>query len=109
MTDSTESEKTHLKSLVGRLKNNMCNISILSDPDLELLANMDPNMVADVTGKDFVEQLKEASGRSAGRLTSDGIIFSPSLVSLKQNIILFFLSILFANHPIYFYPCVLLV
>lgn len=39
---------------------------MLSEPDLELLSNMDPNHVADVTGKDFIEQLKEASGRLGG-------------------------------------------
>lgn len=49
--------------MVRQLKTNLCNVSILSDPDLELLSNMDPNSVADITGKEFVEQLKEASGR----------------------------------------------
>lgn len=56
-------EKVHLKKLVGQMKSNLCNISILSEPDLELLSNMDPNEVADITGRDFVEQLKETSGR----------------------------------------------
>ncbi|CAO1426244.1 unnamed protein product [Diamesa serratosioi] len=62
-TDSGDCEKIHLKKLVGQLKTNLCNVSILSEPDLELLSNMDPNSVADITGKEFVEQLKEASGR----------------------------------------------
>lgn len=61
--DSGDVEKVHLKQLVGQMKTNLCNISILSEPDLELLSNMDPNSVADITGRDFVEQLKETSGR----------------------------------------------
>lgn len=72
MTDSIDScdvEKIHLKKLVGQLKNNLCNVSVLSEPDLELLSNMDPNSLADITGKDFIEQLKEASGRLGERET----------------------------------------
>ncbi|CRK89211.1 CLUMA_CG002970, isoform A [Clunio marinus] len=61
--DCGDVEKVHLKKLVGQMKSNLCNISILSEPDLELLSNMDPNSVADITGRDFVEQLKETSGR----------------------------------------------
>lgn len=61
--DGSDVEKVHLKKLVGQMKTNLCNISILSEPDLELLSNMDPNHVADITGRDFVEQLKETSGR----------------------------------------------
>lgn len=63
-TDSAEVERVHLKKIVGQLKNNLCNVSVLSDPDLEMLSNMDPNSLADITGKDFMEQLKEVSGRS---------------------------------------------
>lgn len=70
-TDSCDVERVHLKKLVGQLKNNLCNVSVLSDPDLELLTNMDPNsyidITGDITGKDFIEQLKEASGRLEGR------------------------------------------
>jgi len=62
-TDSGDVEKIQLKKLVGKMKTNLCNISILSEPDLELLTNMDPNSVADITGRDFVEQLKDVSGR----------------------------------------------
>lgn len=62
-TDSGDIEKIQLKKLVGKMKTNLCNISILSEPDLELLSNMDPNSVADITGRDFVEQLKDVSGR----------------------------------------------
>lgn len=62
-------EKIHLKKLVGQLKNNLCNVSVLSEPDLELLSNMDPNSLTDITGKDFIEQLKEASGRLGERET----------------------------------------
>ncbi|XP_065081461.1 DNA fragmentation factor subunit alpha-like [Ochlerotatus camptorhynchus] len=63
MTDSPEVERIHLKKLVAQMKSNLCNVSVLSEPDLELLSNMDPNSVADITGRDFIEQLKEASGR----------------------------------------------
>lgn len=64
---TTKVEQVHLKKIVGQLKNNLCNVSVLSEPDLELLSNMDPNSLADITGKDFMEQLKEASGRLEGR------------------------------------------
>lgn len=57
-------ERVHLKEIVGQLKNNLYNVAVLSDDDLELLSNMDPNSLADITGKDFMEQLKEVSGRS---------------------------------------------
>jgi DNA fragmentation factor, 45 kD, alpha subunit len=60
---SGDGEKVQLKKLVGQMKTNLCNISILSEPDLELLSNMDPNSVADITGREFVDQLKETSGR----------------------------------------------
>lgn len=60
-TDSPEVERIHLKKLVAQMKSNLCNVSVLSEPDLELLSNMDPNSVADITGRDFIEQLKEAS------------------------------------------------
>ncbi|XP_050095108.1 DNA fragmentation factor subunit alpha-like isoform X1 [Anopheles aquasalis] len=63
VTDSPDVERIHLKKLVAQMKTNLCNVSVLSEPDLELLSNMDPNSVADITGKDFIEQLKEASGR----------------------------------------------
>lgn len=61
--DNDDVEKIHLKKLISLLKTNLCNMSILSEPDLELLSNLDPNSVADVITKDYVEQLKEASGR----------------------------------------------
>lgn len=63
-TDSADVERVHLKEIVGQLKNNLYNVAVLSDDDLELLSNMDPNSLADITGKDFMEQLKEVSGRS---------------------------------------------
>lgn len=56
-------ERVHLKKIVSQLKDNMYNVSVLSEPDLEMITNMDPNSVADITGKDFIEQLKEVSGR----------------------------------------------
>lgn len=61
-TDSAEVEhRVHLKKIVSQLKNNLYNVSVLSEPDLEMITNMDPNSVADITGKDFIEQLKEVS------------------------------------------------
>ena len=38
-------------------------MSILSEPDLELLSNLEPKNVADVINKEFVEHLKQASSR----------------------------------------------
>lgn len=38
-------------------------MSILSDPDLELLSNLEPSTVADIINKEFVEHLKQASSR----------------------------------------------
>lgn len=66
MTDSCDVERVHLKKIVGQLRNNICNVSVLSDPDLEMLSNMDPTNMADITGIDFIEQLKEVSGRLGG-------------------------------------------
>lgn len=59
-------ERVHLKKIVSQLKNNLYNVAVLSEPDLELITNMDPDSVADITGKDFIEQLIEVSGRLAG-------------------------------------------
>ncbi|XP_037827387.1 TNF receptor-associated factor family protein DDB_G0272348, partial [Lucilia sericata] len=63
-TDAADkAEKTaRIKQLVGQLQNNLCNVSVMSDPDLDSLSNMDPNSLVDITGKDFMEQLKD-SGR----------------------------------------------
>lgn len=70
-TDSAEIEhRVHLKKIVSQLKNNLYNVSVLSEPDLEMITNMDPNSVADITGKDFIEQLKEVSGRLGGGFVS---------------------------------------
>lgn len=66
ITDSPDVERVHLKKIVSQLKNNLYNVAVLSEPDLEMITNMDPNSVADITGKDFIEQLKEVSGRLAG-------------------------------------------
>jgi hypothetical protein len=38
-------ENVHLKKLVGKMKTNLCNISVLSENDLELLSDMDPDSV----------------------------------------------------------------
>lgn len=54
-----------LAGLVGKLKHNMCHVSLLGGPELELLSDMDPESLVDITFPDkiFLEQLKEASGR----------------------------------------------
>lgn len=76
------------------MKSNICNVSVLSEPDLELLSNMDPNHVADVTGKDFIEQLKEASGRLGGGDHSTDAGFSPSLSGCLSVFFFYFIIIL---------------
>lgn len=54
-----------LAGLVGKLKHNLCHVSLLGGAELELLSDMDPDSIADITYPDriFLEQLKEASGR----------------------------------------------
>ncbi|XP_017768972.1 PREDICTED: DNA fragmentation factor subunit alpha-like [Nicrophorus vespilloides] len=54
-----------LVGLVDKLKHNLCHVSLLGGPELELLSDMDPDSLADITFPDkvFLEQLKEASGR----------------------------------------------
>lgn len=84
-----EVERIHLKKLVEQMRGNIGNVSVLSDPDLELLSNMDPNHVADVTGKDFIEQLKEASGRLGGDRSDDGG-FSIHLCYVSMSFFIFF-------------------
>lgn len=89
-TDCADVERVHLKKIVGQLKNNLYNVSVLSEPDLEMITNMDPNSVADITGKDFIEQLKEVSGRLED--TGIGMFFSLMFViysklNLKKKII----------------------
>lgn len=54
-----------LAGLVGKLKHNLCHVSLLGGEDLEMLSDMDPESLVDITFPDkiFLEQLKEASGR----------------------------------------------
>ncbi|XP_063926153.1 DNA fragmentation factor subunit alpha-like [Zophobas morio] len=54
-----------LVGLVGKLRHNLCHVSLLGGAELELLADMDPDSLVDITFPDriFLEQLKEASGR----------------------------------------------
>ncbi|CAO1424958.1 unnamed protein product [Diamesa tonsa] len=59
----TDCEKIHLNKLVVQLKKNLCNVNTLSETDLELLSNIDTKSYADTRGKEFLEQLKEVSGR----------------------------------------------
>ncbi|GLV31811.1 DNA fragmentation factor-related protein 1 [Carabus blaptoides fortunei] len=65
--DQTDDAKggTELAGLVGKLKHNLCHVSLLGGAELELLSDMDPESIADITYPDrmFLEQLKEASGR----------------------------------------------
>lgn len=72
-TDATDAESAQLKKLVGQLQNNLCNVSVVSGPDLDSLSNMDPNSLVDITGKDFVESIKDSSGRFGG---NDETMFS---------------------------------
>ncbi|XP_055386765.1 cap-specific mRNA (nucleoside-2'-O-)-methyltransferase 1-like isoform X2 [Condylostylus longicornis] len=65
-----------IRKLVGQLQNNLCNVSVMNDTtDLETLSNMDPNSLVDLIGKDFIEQLRESSGRDlcAKRTAEDRI------------------------------------
>ncbi|KAJ8981599.1 hypothetical protein NQ317_011878 [Molorchus minor] len=54
-----------LVGLVGKLKHNLCHVSLLGGAELEMLSDMDPESLVDITFPDkiFLEQLKEASGR----------------------------------------------
>jgi len=54
-----------LAGLVGKIKHNLCHVSLLGGPELEMLSDMDPDSLVDITFPDkiFLEQLKEASGR----------------------------------------------
>ncbi|XP_071051004.1 DNA fragmentation factor subunit alpha-like [Onthophagus taurus] len=66
-TDQLDDGKSgpELAGLVGKLKSNLCHVSLLGGPELELLSDMDPDSIVDITFPDkiFLEQLKEASGR----------------------------------------------
>ncbi|XP_034478835.1 DNA fragmentation factor subunit alpha [Drosophila innubila] len=59
-TDANSSESARIRQLVGQLQNNLCNVSVMNDADLDSLSNMDPNSLVDITGKEFMEQLKDA-------------------------------------------------
>ncbi|XP_002049564.3 DNA fragmentation factor subunit alpha [Drosophila virilis] len=59
-TDANNSETARIRQLVGQLQNNLCNVSVMNDADLDSLSNMDPNSLVDITGKEFMEQLKDA-------------------------------------------------
>ncbi|XP_030380058.1 DNA fragmentation factor subunit alpha [Scaptodrosophila lebanonensis] len=58
--DANHSESARIQQLVGQLQNNLCNVSVMNDADLDSLSNMDPNSLVDITGKEFMEQLKDA-------------------------------------------------
>ncbi|KAH8280295.1 hypothetical protein KR018_001748, partial [Drosophila ironensis] len=59
-TDASNSETARIRQLVGQLQHNLCNVSVMNDADLDSLSNMDPNSLVDITGKEFMEQLKDA-------------------------------------------------
>ncbi|BFG03886.1 DNA fragmentation factor subunit alpha [Drosophila madeirensis] len=60
-TDANNSDSAaRIRQLVGQLQNNLCNVSVMNDADLDSLSNMDPNSLVDITGKEFMEQLKDA-------------------------------------------------
>lgn len=63
--DSDGKGGAELAGLVGKLKHNLCHVSLLGGAELELLSDMDPESLVDITFPDkiFLEQLKEASGR----------------------------------------------
>lgn len=63
--DDAKGGGAELAGLVGKLKHNLCHVSLLGGPELELLSDMDPDSLVDITFPDkiFLEQLKEASGR----------------------------------------------
>lgn len=56
---------SELAGLVGKLKHNLCHVSLLGGPELELLSDMDPESLVDITFPDkiFLEQVKEATSR----------------------------------------------
>lgn len=53
---------------MGRVRTNICSISVLSDNELELLSDMDPDSVTDIVGRDFIDTLRETSGRLVERI-----------------------------------------
>lgn len=70
----------------------------MSDPDLDSLSNMDPNCLVDITGKDFMEQLKD-SGRLGGEAQMWMWLSSPvcitTITHLCLNVVLFFEELIF--------------
>lgn len=71
-SDTTDSaaanvRRANLQKIVNELRNNLHNVSVLSETDLEMITNMDPNSIADIVGKEFlVDQLKDVTGRLGG-------------------------------------------
>ncbi|XP_031628883.1 DNA fragmentation factor subunit alpha-like [Contarinia nasturtii] len=61
MTDSTiHGRCVNLRNIVLQLKNDLTNISVLSDPELQMITNMDNETEED---EEFVHRLKEVSTR----------------------------------------------
>lgn len=71
-SDTTDSaaanaQRVNLKKIVNELRSNLHNVSVLSEPDLDMITNMDPNSFTDIVGKEFIiDQLKDVSGRLGG-------------------------------------------
>lgn len=61
-----------MEQVVAQLRTNLCNMTVLSDTDLEALANMDPDSVSDLGHREFVTHIKEIAGRSGGVFLPDG-------------------------------------
>lgn len=61
-----EIERIRMEQVVAQLRTNLCNMTVLSDTDLEALANMDPDSVSDLGHREFVTHIKEIAGRSGG-------------------------------------------
>lgn len=87
--DATDaaSKTAQIQQLMGQLQQNLCNVSVMGVPDLDSLSNMDPNSLVDITGKDFLDQLKD-SGRLGGRPGSGCLPRFPA--SSKFHFTLFF-------------------
>lgn len=86
-----------IKQLVGELQSNLCNVTVMSDPELDSLTNMDPNSLVDITGKDFMDQIKD-SGRLGGEAKMWTWLTSPLLynyyTSLSQFVFIYFFLII---------------
>lgn len=76
-SDTTDSaaanvRRANLQKIVNELRNNLHNVSVLSETDLEMITNMDPESIADIVGKEFlVDQLKDVTD---SRMTKERLL-----------------------------------